>query len=213
MNFNQLINQVLGAAGQQGRTSGSQGDWLRKLGGGAAAAGLAGMLFKNKSSRKLVQVGSMAALGALAYHAYQNWQRQQKDSTAVPAAIPAESAFLPQGQQAEDAGRVVLRTMIAAAAADGQIDAAERSLIEAEAGDDAQLQQWLANELRQPASAAAIAADIGPHNPALAAEAYLAARMVSGELSRPEIVFLAQLSQALNLPADLVDALEKQAGF
>ena len=62
------------------------------------------------------------------------------------------------------------------------------------------------------ASAADIALDIG-NNPALAAEAYLAARMVCGDLARKEIVFLSQLSQALNLDDKLVEALEQQAGY
>ena len=46
-----------------------------------------------------------------------------------------------------------------------------------------------------------------------AAEAYLAARLVCADLSRKEIVFLSQLSQALQLDDKLVDSLEKQAGF
>ena len=42
---------------------------------------------------------------------------------------------------------------------------------------------------------------------------YLAARLVCQELSRKEIVFLAELAKALGLDDALVEQLEKQAGF
>ena len=102
--------------------------------------------------------------------------------------------------------------MIAAAAADGSIDEAEQSLILQEGGEDAETRQWLAAEAARPAQPAEIAREIGGDT-ALAAEAYLAARLVCADLSRKEIVFLSQLSQALQLDDKLVDSLEKQAGF
>ena len=42
---------------------------------------------------------------------------------------------------------------------------------------------------------------------------YLAARLVSKDLSRKEIIFLADLAKALGLDDALVEQLEKQAGF
>ena len=42
---------------------------------------------------------------------------------------------------------------------------------------------------------------------------YLAARLVSKDLSRKEIIFLADLAQALGLDDALVEQLEKQAGL
>ena len=69
-----------------------------------------------------------------------------------------------------------------------------------------------AAEAARPAQPAEIAREIGGDT-ALAAEAYLAARLVCADLSRKEIVFLSQLSQALQLDDKLVDSLEKQAGF
>ncbi len=220
MNFNQLLNQVLGSVSSAGKqtTSGASNhkDLLMKVGGGAAAAGLLSSLMKRKTGTKLVQAGSMAALGALAYHAYQNWQRNQTatSTAAAPGSAPLlpASAFEHSGPAAEAAGRVILRTMIAAAAADGQIDEAEHQLIAAESGDDPELQQWLAAETLRPATPVDIAGDVG-NNPAVAAEAYLAARMVCGDLSRKEIVFLSQLAQALQLDDAFIDSLEQQAGF
>ena len=85
-------------------------------------------------------------------------------------------------------------------------------MIQSEVGEDAETQQWIEAEITQPASAAEIAREIGA-NPALAAEAYLAARIVCADLQRKEIVFLSQLAQSLNLDEALVENLERQAGF
>ena len=202
MNFQNLLNQ--GLDGVQ-KTAGDK-NLLGKIGGGAAAVGLASMLLGKKTRKNLLKTGSSAALGALAYHAYQSWQ--QSRNTEAP---PAQNAFAPQGTQSEDSGRLILKTMIAAAAADGSIDETERSLIEQESGGSEE-SQWLLAETRNPAAAAELAALAGGDT-AAAAEAYLAARMVCGELSRKEIVFLSQLADAFRLDPQLVEQLERQAGF
>lgn len=202
MNFQNLLNQVLD--GVQ-KTAGDK-NLLGKIGGGAAAVGLASMLLGKKTRKNLLKTGSSAALGALAYHAYQSWQ--QSRNTEAP---PAQNAFAPQGTQSEDSGRLILKTMIAAAAADGSIDETERSLIEQESGGSEE-SQWLLAETRNPAAPAELAALTGGDT-AAAAEAYLAARMVCGELSRKEIVFLSQLADAFRLDPQLVEQLERQAGF
>ncbi|WP_373700056.1 tellurite resistance TerB family protein [Neisseria dentiae] len=212
MNFNNLLNQVLGTVQKTGSSVGKNSDLIAKIGGGAAVAGLASMFLKKKNTKKIVTAGSMAALGALAYHAYQNWQRNNNNNGGTQQTVLDQAAFEPSGQAAENAGRIILRTMIAAAAADGLIEDEERRLIQAETGNDPETVQWVDNEVQRPALPADIAREIGG-NQALAAEAYLAARLVCGDLARKEIVFLSQLSQALNLDDKLVEALEKQAGF
>ena len=60
MNFNQLINQVLGAAKQYGDKA-AQSDTLTKLGGSAAAAGLLSMFLKKGKGQRIAHAGSMAA--------------------------------------------------------------------------------------------------------------------------------------------------------
>lgn len=215
MNFNNLLNQVLGSVQKSGGSMGKHTDLLGKIGGGAAVAGLASMFLKSKNTKKLVTAGSVAALGALAYHAYQSWQRSNAGGSGnggAQAPVLDQAAFEPRGPAAENAGRIILRTMIAAAAADGLIEEEERRLIQAESANDPETARWIENEIQRPAQPADIARDIG-NNPALAAEAYLAARLACGDLARKEIVFLSQLSQALNLDDKLVESLERQAGF
>lgn len=200
LSFQTLLNEALKYAQKAGQDHSS----LKKMGGVAGMAGMVGALLGRKGKTStLVKLGSMAALGALAYQAYQKYNAHQ---------APAASAFTPEGMAAEQAGKAVLRAMIAAAAADGEIDQNERRLIIGENSIDVGLVDWLEREFAQPATPAEIAQEIGD-NPALAAEAYLAARVVCGELSRKEIVFLANFATALKLDDELVTQLEKQAGF
>ena len=208
MNFNNLLNQVLGAVQQSGNKVMSDNNPLNSFGGGALIGGLAAMLLKKGGTKSLLKAGSAAALGMMAYQAYQNWQGGRQNSTSTVAALP-EAAFAAQGQLAEERSRVILRTMIAAAASDGLIDEAEKQVIARESGTDAETAAWLAAEYERPATVEEIAAAVG-NDEALAAETYLAARLVCADLSRKEIVFLSRLSQALKLDDQLVENLEKQ---
>ena len=211
MTLQSILNQVL--SGVQNASSNNGGgrsqSSLGGLGGSMLTAGILSMLMKKKNTQSLAKVGSMAALGMLAYQAYQNWQRQNAQQTAT---APDAGQFAHQHADGEAHSRVILKTMIAAATSDGLIDAQERAMIEQEAAQYPNEQQWLAQEFNRPASAEEVAAAVGG-NAALAAEAYLAARMICDDLSRKEIVFLSQLAQALKLDEQLTEALEKQAGF
>lgn len=206
MNFNNLLNQVLGAVQQSGNKVMSDNNPLNSFGGGALIGGLVAMLLKKGGTKSLLKAGSVAALGMMAYQAYQNWQKDRQNNTV--AALP-EAAFAAQGQLAEERSRVILRTMIAAAASDGLIDETEKQLIAQEGGADVELWQWLANEYAHPASINELAEAVGGDQ-VLAAEAYLAARAVCGDLVRGEIAFLSRLSQALGLDDGLVEQLERQ---
>ena len=180
MNFNNLLNQILGTVQKSGKSASKSP--LNSFGGGALVGGLASMLMKKKTAKSLVKVGSVAALGYLAYQGYQNWQKNQQQEV-VP-----QGAFEPAGLLAEDHSRVILRTMIAAAASDGLIDEAEKQIIARESGEDPETAAWLAAEYNNPATVEELAAAVG-NDQALAAETYLAARLVCADLSRKEIVF------------------------
>lgn len=212
MQFNSLLNEVLKYAQKTGAELGSklsQGDssGLSKISGMASAAGRLGSVLGRKtgSSNVLVKLGSAAALGAMAYQAYQKYAA---DNT------PPQQSFTSETTPTNaDSSKIVLRAMVAAAAADGEISKQERKLIEGEGNSvEADLEDWLEQEFEQPASIEEIAKEIGD-NKALAAEAYLAARVVCGDLERSEIVFLSDLSRSLNLDEKLVKTLEEHAGF
>ncbi|WP_109079030.1 tellurite resistance TerB family protein [Aggregatibacter kilianii] len=211
MDFNNLLNQVVNLAKKSAsrlETGNSTVDNITKVGGGAALAGVLSMILGRSGGVSLTKLGSLAILGNMAYQAYQNYQKSQQN--AQPDISQTEFDVLNSGSNA-DAGSVILRTMIAAAASDGEISEEEKALILKESGDT-ELSQWLTQEIEHPISVAEIAKTVG-NDTALAANVYLAARLVCQDLSRKEIVFLSELAKALGLDDQLVEQLEKQAGF
>ena len=224
MDFNSILNQVLNGGqqiAQQRKSGGTLGnilgninnDTLKGFGGGVAATGLLSLLMGKKGfGSNALQLGSMAALGALAYNAWKNYQGGQ----AAPASA-AQGQFIPAEErtqvQTAQASELTIKAMIAAAAADGRIDTAESSAILAQIGtENAEARAWLEQQIHNPPTPQTLAAEVG-NDPALAAEIYLASRIVCGDLDRKEIVYLHELAEALHLDDALVEKLEHQAGF
>ncbi|KAE9536287.1 3-hydroxyisobutyrate dehydrogenase [Ursidibacter arcticus] len=212
MNFNQILNTVLGtvkqSAGKINKPSENTADTITKIGGGAALAGILSMVLGRNGGASLTKLGSLAALGSIAYQAYQNYQKDQANTQQQVS----ETVFTSTAHSEEERSNVILRTMIAAALSDGVLDEHEKALIEQEGGNDPELQQWLSQEIASPIRVSEIASIVG-NDVALASQVYLAARVVCKDLSRKEIVFLSQLATELNLDDALVEQLEKQAGF
>ena len=212
MDLNSILNQVLDVAKNSAsklETGNQTIDSLTKVGGGAALGGLLSMILGRSGGASLAKLGSLAVLGNLAYQAYQNYQKSQQNSQPNIS----ENAFdVLNSSSHVDAGELILRTMIAAAAADGEITEDEKQTIANEAGNNPELAQWLEQEIQNPISINEITRLVG-NDTALASNVYLAARLVSKDLSRKEIIFLADLAQALGLDDALVEQLEKQAGF
>ena len=224
MDFNSILNQVLNGGqqiAQQRKSGGTLGnilgninnDTLKGFGGGVAATGLLSLLMGKKGfGSNALQMGSMAALGALAYNAWKNYQGGQ----AAPASA-AQGQFIPAEERSQaqtaQASELTIKAMIAAAAADGRIDTAESSAILAQIGtENAEARAWLEQQIHNPPMPQTLAAEVG-NDPALAAEIYLASRIVCGDLDRKEIVYLHELAEALHLDDALVEKLEHQAGF
>ncbi len=224
MDFNSILNQVLNGGqqiAQQRKSGGTLGnilgninnDTLKGFGGGVAATGLLSLLMGKKGfGSNALQMGSMAALGALAYNAWKNYQGRQ----AAPASA-AQGQFIPAEERSQaqtaQASELTIKAMIAAAAADGRIDTAESSAILAQIGtENAEARAWLEQQIHNPPTPQTLAAEVG-NDPALAAEIYLASRIVCGDLDRKEIVYLHELAEALHLDDALVEKLEHQAGF
>ena len=212
MDLNSILNQVLDVAKNSAsklETGNQTIDSLTKVGGGAALGGILSMILGRSGGASLAKLGSLAVLGNLAYQAYQNYQKSQQNTQPNIS----ENAFdVLNSSSHVDAGELILRTMIAAAAADGEITEDEKQTIANEAGNNPELAQWLAQEIQNPISINEIVRLVG-NDTALASNVYLAARLVSKDLSRKEIIFLADLAQALGLDDALVEQLEKQAGF
>jgi uncharacterized membrane protein YebE (DUF533 family) len=230
-----LLNDFLGAGGGVaggvaerfggGALGGpGKGGDFGKYATGAAVGGIAALLMGSKVVRNIggaaLGYGGAAVLGGLAYKAWQDWQAGK---AAPQAAAPAEPPPLPPpgsrfdlaahtAGDGHDSHLAIVRAMIAAAKADGHIDAAEqKALFEriGKLGLDAEAKAFVMDELGKPLDIAEIAALAG--SPEQAAELWLASRIAVDPDDPRERAYLDDLARRLSLPPDLVAHLERQA--
>lgn len=217
-----LLNDLLGQAknyANQGSdaaarklgvsTSGTDKDALVKgLGAGAIGGALLGLLLGTRSGRSIgggvLKIGSIAALGTVAYKAYQSWQAKQSGTIAPAAALPAPDTAVTDPV-------LLLRTMIAAAHSDGIVDAAEKTLITnelAKLGLEADAATMIETEIARPLDAKSLAAHVS--SPQQAVEVYTLSASIIGGQNVAERTYLTQLATALNLAPDLAREIETQ---
>ena len=224
MDLNNLLGKVLGAGGQVLNTPG------KKLAAGGAAAGILFTETGRDLAGAAVKYGGIAAIGALALHA---WQRSQAGQASAPtasdngatAANSAAGGFLPPQLStpqplppviearavealpvetpaaAESHAKLLLSAMINAAKADGNVDAEEQSLILGHA-DKLNLSDEERNFLFQELSKPFDMEPVvrGATTPELAAEVYAVSRIAVGTASPAENSYLHVLAGRLKLP-------------
>ncbi len=182
---------------------------LSTAGKGALAAGAIALLLGTGAGRKLtgatLKLGSLAAIGGLAYQTFQEWQKQNSGEIEV--------AGDPINELSDDAKEkrslVLLKAMIAAAKVDGHIDDSERTKIVEQIkalGLQSDTAQSIEDELTQPVDIKTLAASAD--SPEMAAEMYLVSRVILDVDQVQERLFLNELASALGLEADLVNSLE-----
>ncbi|WP_449255791.1 tellurite resistance TerB family protein [Bosea sp. (in: a-proteobacteria)] len=184
----------------------------------AVLGGLGALVFGTGTGRSVAasaaKLGGLALIGGLAYKAYQNYQAGKPllDGNHQPIQpAPAGTGFEPQAAT-EATAIVFIRAMIAAAAADGTIDAEERQAILGglkEAGLEADAHDWLAQEMAKPASIDQLAE--AAETPELATQIYAAARLAINPDTAAEKDFLAGLAGSLGLDAELVANIDAAA--
>lgn len=209
---NDYLSRQSGNAGKPAQGSGDPlSGFLSGAAGGALAAGAMGLLMGNKKARKVTgnvaMYGGLAALGVVAYKAYDNWQKNQ---SAVPTREPQTVDRL-SGPQVEEHSQAILRALIGAAKSDGHIDERERNLIDSEItrlGADPALIQWFDQELKKPLDPAEVAS--AATTAEMAAEMYAASLLMVDEDSFMERAYLQELSRQLKLEPGLVAELERQ---
>lgn len=225
-----LLEQFLGGGKPQdgsqtpGKTGGMSPDFVKGLATGGVAGGLAGILLGGKTSKKMakgaVKLGGTAALAGLAYKAYTQWQASKqapqaeapppmKDITPRPEGTP----FLPSiPQQRDSMSLAILRAMIAAAKADGHIDAEEQRRIfgkldELDLGTEEKA--FVIDELRKPLDIDAVVK--AANTPELALEIYAASVLAIDPDDPAEQAYLAMLASRLKLDPGLKKAVETEA--
>lgn len=186
---------------------------LSGMGKGAAVAGALALLLGTGTGRKLagtgLKLGGLAAVGGLAYKAYQNWQDKQTQPPPPPGPPIGELT----GPPAERRSLALLRAMIAAAKADGHVDQSEQSQIDQyieNLGLEPSTLHFVKSELVKPLDPNEVAS--GADSPEAAAEIYLTSCIMVDAQSPMERTYLDLLAKALELEPDLVRSLEDQAG-
>lgn len=225
MNSRTLLDQLLNSGRQlasRGREMADQrlppagperDSMLSGLGKGALAGGLLTMLLGSRSGRRLggsaIKIGGLALLGKFAYDVYKKWSANKPNTAA--ADDPGTPVGELPGPAADQRSLSILRAMVAAAKADGHIDAEERAKIREQVQrfglDDATLAALQA-ELDKPLDPADIAA--GADSVEAAAEIYLASLLVIDVDNPMERAYLRELAGALKLSDDLVTQIESE---
>lgn len=177
---------------------------------GAALGGLLGLLVGTETGRNVagtaVKVGTLAALGGLAWKAYQNWQGQGAAPAEAPAAAPAPAPLDPDAEQKLAAATII--AMIQAAKADGHVDDGERAAILARVGElEGAAKAFLETELAAPIDVERVASLATNQQEAM--HLYAASLLAMDPDQAIERAYLAALAQKLGLSADLCTEIER----
>ncbi len=229
----QKVDQSTGAGqslqGMLGQLTGQSPDQLlakakelvgnNQMATGAVLGTLGSLLIGTQAGRGVAgsaaKLGGLAMLGGLAYKAYQNYQQGKPVvDTGSPALLPAPagSGFGAEAAGNNDAALASLKAMIAAAAADGTVDAAERATILGaigKAGLDPEASAFLEQEFARPATVEALVAMAD--GPETAVQLYTAARLAIDPDTSAEQGFLKRLGDGLGLDAGLVAHIDAAA--
>jgi len=213
LDLNGLLGRVLNTGGQILDTPG------KKL----AAGGVGAALLFTETGRDIagtaLKYGGIAALGGLAWHA---WQKHKAGQATAPAASqfaseappPLPAAFLPQEPAAQEGlARLIVIAMVTAAKADGTLDSEEQGKI---LGHAEQLrlsdeeQGFLFAELGKPFDMEPVIQ--GARTPEVAAEVYAASVIAVGQPSPAEAHYLKRLASRLQLPDGVVREIHAALG-
>ncbi len=229
------LNEMTGASGHArdaiGQATGKSPEdllgqlqeWIRSNPGAAAAGagGLGAVVLGTRAGRSVAgsaaKIGALALIGGLAYKALQNYSQgrplisNNDNGRLISEPAPHGTGFEPDAIS-NDTAILYIRAMISAAAADGRIDAGEQQRILGslqQAGLEAEAQEFLQQELQNPATIDDLAE--GVSSPTEAVQVYTAARLAIEPDTHAENTYLAGLAQRLNIDAKLVAHIDATA--
>ena len=185
---------------------------------GSLLMGALGGRSLRRDPRVALGLGAVA-LAAAAWKHYSDQREAAQQATtapgtgALPPPPPPAAPALPEDAPAHRDAVLLVRAMIAAASADGVIDAAERQTImervgAAGLGDEERA--YLTQQLATPPSIEEIV--VGVASPRLAEEVYAVSLLAMRPDTDSERTYLAQLASRLALPAEAVERIEQVFG-
>jgi uncharacterized membrane protein YebE (DUF533 family) len=221
-----LLDQFLGA-GAGAKAGGMFGEVQRQAAanplassvvGGALAAILLGSNARGVTGNA-VKYGGLALIGSLAYKAWQDYQAKQagaapqaEQTTPTLAPPPSGSPFSPAAHEEQDRARLLLSAMIAAARADGHIDATEQGRIAGRLdtlGLDPEAKAHVIDQLKAPVDLDGIVSEAG--QPEVATAVYAASLLAIDPDQPAEKAYLQMLAARLGLTDALVQEIHKAA--
>lgn len=211
------LQKMMDASGQGGGAAGlpGMGD-LQKMADGMGLGGLMGGAGGGQNPLQALmggmtggtQAAGAAGLGGLmaAMQGAASASGQQADQM-----LGAMFEGTPAGDAMEENAKLMIRAMIQAAKADGEIDAEEQSKILDQLGEvSPEERAFVEQQLAAPLDIEGLARDTSE---AIKAQIYATSLMAIHVDNRAEAAYLAQLSQALGLPKDVRDRMHAAMGI
>jgi len=200
----------------------SKSGFLSGVAGGAVGGSLTSMVMGKKSGKMgktALKAGALAAVGGLAWKAYQQYSANKTQQPAqgnrfnyVPQAIPEQRFEQIVEDTSSDNGQLlIMRAMITAAYADGHIDANEQQRIFAQVEQmelSVEDKASLFDELRNPLALDALVAQVPDSETAI--EVYTASMLAIDTNQLASQQFLDQLANKLFIPTELRQAIHQQ---
>jgi uncharacterized membrane protein YebE (DUF533 family) len=191
---------------------------LSNLATGVASGALGGMLVNGRDSKQLgtlVKAGGLAAIGGLAWAAWQKYQQGQLPLDAASGQSPTLPEAAESRLSAPDSQSMLLvRCMIAAAMADGHIDAGETQRIFRQI-DNREMtsteKALVLDALRRPASMQDLVSQV--HDLHTATEVYASSLLAIDASCEKGSAWLKALARQLELPAVLVENLHSSVAI
>jgi len=178
---------------------------------GAIAVGALAILLGTKTGRQVtgsaIKLGGLAAVGGVAWQAYQNYKSNKNISTTDTDVVPINE--VKDDKEANERSVTLLKAMIAAAKSDGHVN--DEELIEIKKqiknlGLEGDIATILEEELAKPLDIEEIAALAGGQE-AKAAEIYLVSAVVTNKENEKERKYLDDLAKAMKIPEELLAEL------
>ncbi|KIN88752.1 tellurite resistance TerB family protein [Thauera sp. SWB20] len=201
------LGEIFGGALGGGRSTsgGGLGDLLGGLLGGSAGGGT--------GTRSGGGNAGMAILATIAMAALKNWTDGRRAQAAMAPDTAGFAAPELETMTEPATAELIVRAMISAAKADGEVSEDEIQRIVGRIGADGlseEEKQFMIAELRRPLDLAALVAEVP--NEMVAVEVY-AASLLAIELDTPaEAAYLRQLAQALRLDGATLSRLHEITG-
>lgn len=203
-------------AAAEGRAK-SDSDFLSKNDQIALGAGALAVLLGRRNNNKMAKLGGLAALGTVAFRAYQRWQAQQQGAVKVADAGPW-FAETPEGQDImaldqqaqEQSSRALIAAIIMAARADGHIDETEQAFIEEQTQQAATAEEkaWINSLFNGPVDPKVVSQYVD--SPALATQVYTLSLAVVDDSNFMERSYLDELARQLEINDALKNELESE---